>query len=68
MWVVPAQPAENNFSLLRHVEQKHQRATRMAQQRKWWSTGNLADSDLFDYAPVAELANATGATAVLLEQ
>ena len=43
-------------------------ASRMAQRRRWWSIENPANSFLFDYAPVAELAKATGATEVFLEQ
>ena len=43
-------------------------ASRMAQRRRWWSIENPADSFLFDYAPVAELARTTGATEVFLEQ
>lgn len=43
-------------------------ALRMARRRRWWSIENPADSFLFDYGPVVELAKTTGAKAVFLDQ
>ena len=43
-------------------------ALRVAQRRKGWSIEHPADSYLVDGVPVAESANATGATAAFLEQ